>query len=626
MHIRDKMNPLLDGDIRKGLIRLTIPLIFGNILQQCYNIADSLIIGRCLGTEAFAAIGVAGTVMTMMIFILSGGCSGLTTVFSMLYGKGDYEGFRREFFITAVFGGMLALFVSLACMAGMTGLLRLIQTPEELFRDVRVYLNIIAGGMLGIYYYNLLSSILRSLGNTRAPLYFLLLAVCVNVFLDVLLIIGCSMGIAGAAFGTVISQMVSSICCFAYLRRVYPELVFGKRDIGLHRTLMYRSCAFAFSSAFSMSALYIGKILVQGAVNALGISGIAAFAAASRLEDFTNTFSSSCGAAIHVMVSQNIGAGNQKRAIESLKKGIGMNLTVTLGTAGIIAMLAKPGLSLFLEADNGSALRQGELYLRIVAVFYVFCVFGDSLGGNLRGAGKIFAPILATLLNIVPRVLLAPYFTRRWAVPGLGFATGISWIMLTLGMFMSYMRQRNENPGGRTMSENQTLNTIFGRSSYRGAFQREPVPRDDLLTILKAGAAAPSGCNRQTASFIAVDEETLLQEIKSIFPNPSCRTAPAFILTFTQEIAAAGGHYYNVQDYGAAIENMLLAIKSMGYETCWYEGSIRGCAKEISELLNVPEERRLVCLLPVGKAEEEATEKAVKKDFTERAWFNGFGK
>ncbi len=175
------------------------------------------------------------------------------------------------------------------------------------------------------------------------------------------------------------------------------------------------------------------------------------------------------------------------------------------------------------------------------------------------------------------------------------------------------------------MSENQTLNTIFERTSYRGSFKSKPIPRKELMTILKAGIAAPSGCNRQTASFIAVDEEELLRKIKRIFPNPSCQSAPAFVLVFTQKIAGAGGHYYNVQDYGAAVENMLLAIKSMGYETCWYEGSIRDCAKEIERLLKIPGERHLVCLLPVGIAADEVTGKAVKKAFSERAWFNGFG-
>ena len=172
---------------------------------------------------------------------------------------------------------------------------------------------------------------------------------------------------------------------------------------------------------------------------------------------------------------------------------------------------------------------------------------------------------------------------------------------------------------------NQTLDTIFTRSSYRGPFQDTPVPREDLVTILKAGIAAPSGCNRQTASFLAVDDGKVLDEIKRIFAKPSCQTMPACILVFTREIAGVDGHCYHVQDYGAAMENMLLAIKSMGYETCWYEGNVRGCAKEMADFLEVPEEYRLVCLRPVGIPAQELPPRKEKKAFEERAWFNRFG-
>lgn len=176
------------------------------------------------------------------------------------------------------------------------------------------------------------------------------------------------------------------------------------------------------------------------------------------------------------------------------------------------------------------------------------------------------------------------------------------------------------------MSMNQTLETIFSRSSYRGAFEGTPVPREDLTAILKAGIAAPSGCNRQTTFFVAVDDEALLSALKQIFPKPSCQSAPAWILVFTQEIEGVDGHCYHVQDYGAAMENMLLAIKSLGYETCWYEGNVRNCAKEIADLAGAPAECRLVCVLPVGVPADPLPEKKVKKAFEERAWFNGFGK
>lgn len=173
------------------------------------------------------------------------------------------------------------------------------------------------------------------------------------------------------------------------------------------------------------------------------------------------------------------------------------------------------------------------------------------------------------------------------------------------------------------MPLSQTLDTIFSRTSYRGSFKNQSIPREDLITIMRAGTAAPSGCNRQTASFVAVDDPALLEEIKTLFPNPSCKTAPAFIAVFTRQIAGVDQHYYHVQDYAAAVENMLLAIKALGYESCWYEGNIRPCAKQIAELLNAPDSVSLVCLLPVGAAADEVTRAKAKKPFEQRVWFNG---
>ncbi|NBH70490.1 nitroreductase [Clostridiaceae bacterium] len=172
------------------------------------------------------------------------------------------------------------------------------------------------------------------------------------------------------------------------------------------------------------------------------------------------------------------------------------------------------------------------------------------------------------------------------------------------------------------MSDNQTLNVIFSRSSYRGSFKNEPVPREDLVAILKAGIAAPSACNRQTTSFVAVDDEALVNEIKKIFPNPSCQTAQAFIVVFTQEIAGVDGRFYSVHDYSAAVENMMLAMKSLGYDTCWYEGGVRKYADQFCALLRVPKELQMACLLPVGVAAEEVVPVKGKKPFEERAWFN----
>jgi|GEM_PF-88023 len=170
------------------------------------------------------------------------------------------------------------------------------------------------------------------------------------------------------------------------------------------------------------------------------------------------------------------------------------------------------------------------------------------------------------------------------------------------------------------------LDLIFSRSSYRGAFIQEAVPRCDLELIVKAGIAAPSGCNCQTPAFVIMDDSDKCDIIKKIFPKPSCQSAPAFIMVFTQSIPGIDGHFYNVEDYSAAIENMLLAIKALGYESCWYQGGVRNCAEEFKALAKMPDNFRFVCLLPVGKAADEVISIKNKKTFEERAWINECGR
>ncbi len=175
-----------------------------------------------------------------------------------------------------------------------------------------------------------------------------------------------------------------------------------------------------------------------------------------------------------------------------------------------------------------------------------------------------------------------------------------------------------------TPHTNETLSTIFSRSSYRGLFADTPVPRHDLEIILRAGIAAPSGCNRQTPSFVAVDDPAKVARIKQIFKRPSCDTAPTFIMVFTREIPGIDGHNYNIEDFSAAVENMLLAIKSMGYESCWYQGGIRNCLDLLKAVVGMPDPYRLICLLPVGVAAEPTRVNTEKKAFGERAWFNEY--
>lgn len=425
-----KENPILTGKIQRQIVVLALPLLMGNILQQCYNIVDALIIGHFLSVEAFAAIGVAGTVMNLMIFVLNGFCTGVSVIFSMLYGMGDSEKFRKEVFVALGFGGVFTVIVSSVFLVGIHPLLELICTPEELRGYITEYLTIIAGGMIAICFYNLFSGILRSVGDTKAALMVLAAAVTTNAVLDYLFVAVMHRGIAGAAYATIFSQMIAMAGCFLYLKSRYPELLCTRWDIGVHRELVEKTICFGFASALQESSLYIGKILVQGAVNLLGTSGIAAYTAASRLEGFANSFGDSGALAMSVLISQNHGAGREERVREGVKNGVRMQLIFGAAMSVLLFFAATPGVKLFLGVEQVEAVRQGAGYLKVVSLFYSLCFAGCAMVGFFRGIGIVHVPVVGTVINITTRVLLSHVLIRRFGLSGLGLATGIGWMMV----------------------------------------------------------------------------------------------------------------------------------------------------------------------------------------------------
>ena len=203
---------LLAGNIRRELVALALPLLVGNVLQQLYNTVDSLIIGRYLGTEAFSAVGIAGSIMNLFIFVLTGFCTGISILFAQMYGSGDRRGFRREVFVSASLGAAITLALSALFMLLMRPALRLIHSPQELIGGIEAYLRVIIGGMLCTYFYNLASGMLRSIGDTRAATFFLFVAVAVNAVADYLFVGVFGFSIAGAAWATVLSQLLSALC------------------------------------------------------------------------------------------------------------------------------------------------------------------------------------------------------------------------------------------------------------------------------------------------------------------------------------------------------------------------------------------------------------------------------
>lgn len=324
---------LTRGSIPPQLVSLALPLIFGNILQQLYNTIDAMVIGRFAGETAFAAIGVAGTVMNLFLFLLSGCCTGSPS--SLLSSRQrDLAGFRQEGFLASVFGGLFT-----GAEPGRPAPAAAPADPDAdpggRGRLAADYLVVIFGGLLATFFYNLCAAALRSVGDTRSALLALLAAMAANLALDLLFVARLGMGIAGAAWATVLAQLLSVALCLLYLARRYPQLLFRREDRRLDRGLLRRTVSYGAVSALHQSSLYIGKLLVQGAVNSMGTPMISAYTATTRIEGFANSFGDSGAQAVSVFTAQNTGAREERRVREGFRTSFLMMLA--LGASDVCA-------------------------------------------------------------------------------------------------------------------------------------------------------------------------------------------------------------------------------------------------------------------------------------------------
>lgn len=436
---------LTSGSIPQHLLRLAAPLIMGNILQQLYNTVDAFILGRFAGDLEFAAVGVAGSVMNLFLFMITGACTGISVIFAQLYGTGERERFRREHWLSLSCG----LLVTLACSGLgfllLSPLLRLIQTPSELRTFVSVYLTIILASLPAAFLYNLYGALLRAIGRANAALMVLAAAVTVNVALDYCFVARFQSGIAGAAWATAASQAISAVLCILYLRRKAPELIFARADCRMDGELLKQTAHFSFVTALHRSSLYIGKLLVQGAVNTGGTDMISAYTATTRIEGFANSFGDSGSAATSVLVAQNRGAGKEERVKESFRSSLFLMLAMGLAMSLIMYVSASTSVGFMLGTRSGAAFENARDYLKLVALFYTLCFTGNTFAGYFNGIGKVSVPFLGATSHIALRVVLSWLLVGKMGLPAVALAAGLGWVLVNaLWTFVKWRMEKKQ--------------------------------------------------------------------------------------------------------------------------------------------------------------------------------------
>ena len=312
------------GNPTKMILDFTVPLFIGNVFQQLYNMADTIIVGKFVGANALAAVGSTGTIMFLIIGFLQGMTAGFTVPTAQKFGAGDMKSVRKTVGSAAILSFIVSAIMTVISMCGMKWLLHFMNTPDNIFDDAYRYIMVICAGIFAQVLYNLLASILRALGNSKTPLYFLILAAVLNIVLDLVFIIVFHMGAAGAAYATVISQGISGVLCLVYIIRRVPLLKLTKDDWKLDATLVKIQFGIGFPMAFQYSITAVGAMMMQSALNILGSVAIAGFTAASKIEQLVTQVYVALGTTMATYCAQNMGAGKILRIRQGFRSATWM--------------------------------------------------------------------------------------------------------------------------------------------------------------------------------------------------------------------------------------------------------------------------------------------------------------
>ena len=436
---------LTKGRIGSTLILFALPMIAGNLLQQFYNIADTLIVGQVLGRDALAAVGSAYTLMTFLTSIFLGLCMGSGALFSIYQGKGDTRALKSAIFHAFCLILSVTLVINLLVYVFITPILVFLRVPDDVYDGMKLYLLIIFAGIPATFLYNFFSCMLRALGNSSAPLIFLAVSAVLNIDLDILFVAVLPFGIGGAALATVIAQYVSGIGISIYVLIKCRVFLPSKVDRHFSSAILKEILNLSSLTCLQQSVMNFGILMVQGLVNSFGTVIMAAFAAAVKIDTFAYLPVQDFGNAYSTFIAQNFGAGEHERIKRGTKTAFLLSGVFSLVISAAVFILAAPLMRIFIDASETEVIAAGVHYLRIEGAFYIGIGFLFLLYGYYRAVKRAGMSVVLTVISLGTRVLLAYVLS---AVDTIG-VTGI-WLAIPIGWFLAdavglfYMKSLNK--------------------------------------------------------------------------------------------------------------------------------------------------------------------------------------
>lgn len=435
---------LSEGSVTRSMLLFAYPMILGNLLQQFYNIADTLIVGRFLGSDALAAVGASFALMTFLTSIILGLCMGSGVAFSMLFGAGWTDELKNHIFISFLLTGTVSVFIEALALIFIHPILHFLRIPGDLMFQTRSYLEIIFCGILFTFLYNFFATLSRSIGNSLIPLIFLALSTALNIILDLLLILVFPMGVSGAALATICSQGISALLMILYCVRKIPLLRLHKEHLYINRSALFRITQYSFLTCLQQSVMNFGILMIQGLVNSFGVTVMAAFAAAVKIDAFAYMPVQDFGNAFSTFIAQNHGAGKKERIRLGIRSAVLVSISFSLLISVVIYTFARELMLLFVKTDETEIISIGVQYLRIEGACYcgIGCLF--LLYGLFRGLGNPGVSVILTIISLGTRVLLAYLLAPIPSIglPGIWWSIPIGWFLADLCGILFYFRAK----------------------------------------------------------------------------------------------------------------------------------------------------------------------------------------
>lgn len=437
---------MTSGKPIKLIWNFTIPLLIGNLFQQLYNMADTFIVGRTIGVHALASVGSTGSIIFLILGFANGLTAGLAIPLAQRYGAKDYLGVKRSFYVSILISAVVAILLTILSMVFCRQILEVMQTPAEIIDGAYDYLMVIFAGIFSSMAFNLLSNIFRSIGDAKTPLYFLVIACIMNIILDIVFIAGFGMGVEGAGYATVLSQIFSALACIIYIWKKIPILRLNSKDFVAESSDVREHVRISFPMAFQSSIIAIGAIIIQITLNQLGATAVAAYTAAQKIDQVAILPMMSFGVTMATFVAQNYGAKKYDRIWRGVRDCIKLSLTFAISVGIILNLFSPIFIRAFVGVGHEEVVELGAIYFITNGTMYSLLSLLFIYRYTLQGVGKTFTPTVAGIMELCMRAFAAVVLSNLYGYTGATMSNPLAWLGSLIPLMIAYYLFKNKFP------------------------------------------------------------------------------------------------------------------------------------------------------------------------------------